>query len=407
MPHDLEVTEVSFSTFPQPIRKKESRWHEWRRDHGLEPQIDYNDYREASLLTITTRGGLKGWQLGGSSNTAGIANQLLQGAIALDREACWQKLVGSGQLSDKEIGDVDCAIWDLLGRYFGQPVHKLLGGARERMPAYASTPFDWGTPDLYADHAEICLRNGYRAYKIHPYTHIDPRTWQPVPGYDLARRPKPGSPVVHGFPEADLEICEAVRARVGDQMELMLDPHGRYEGQPFETVCKVAERLGQLGFTWFEVPFNERRVEDYARLRERSPIPILAPEWSQGGPQIRAHWIMKGASDMTRTDVAHQGITGAMKTQHLAEAHRMRCEIHRGGWDNIHLVASVPESVTRFYERFVHDADDLRESRSPLVAEDAIPDPLDSTGQVSPPPGPGLGFTLIQSLIEEEFACAS
>ena len=283
-------------------------------------------------------------------------------------------------------------------------MHRLLGGARDRIPCYASTQFDVGTPDDYADQAEAAYKAGYRAYKIHPYTCINPSTWQPVDGYDV-KRGRRNMKMCHGFPEADLEICEAVRNRVGSQMELMLDPHGRYEGQSFETICRVADKLHELDFTWFEVPFDEARITDYARLRTYAQLPIVGPEWSQGGVATRAKWIEAGASDISRSDVHHQGITGARQCQELASAHGLRCEIHRGGWDNMQVVAAVPESVTRFYERFIIDPLNASESGCAFLFGEELPDALQDDGTVTPPMGSGLGFDT--SKIEECITCAA
>ena len=57
----------------------------------------------------------------------------------------------------------------------GLPVYKLLGGAREKVKAYASSFNNLGSPDEYAAHAAECQRQGYRAYKIHPYHYWNPR----------------------------------------------------------------------------------------------------------------------------------------------------------------------------------------------------------------------------------------
>ena len=42
-------------------------------------------------------------------------------------------------LSDRIVATVDMALWDLAGRNLNQPVYKLLGGYRDKVPAYAST----------------------------------------------------------------------------------------------------------------------------------------------------------------------------------------------------------------------------------------------------------------------------
>ena len=71
------------------------------------------------------------------------------------------------------------ALWDLAGREAGLPVAKLLGGARDRVKAYASTYPNIGSPEEYAQHALACRSQGYLAYKIHPHYFWDPATRRP------------------------------------------------------------------------------------------------------------------------------------------------------------------------------------------------------------------------------------
>jgi hypothetical protein len=75
---------------------------------------------------------------------------------------------------------IDLALWDLAGRLTGLPVHKLLGGARGKDKAYASSFNTLGMPDDYAAHALDCRGRGYRAYKIHPYHYWNPATREPA-----------------------------------------------------------------------------------------------------------------------------------------------------------------------------------------------------------------------------------
>ena len=98
------------------------------------------------------------------------------------REQIWHDLnhrqrINSDTITDRVIMSVDLALWDLAGRALNQPVYKLLGGYRDKVPAYASTmcgdDLEGGlaTPKDYARFAEWCMKRGYPAFKLH--------TWQP------------------------------------------------------------------------------------------------------------------------------------------------------------------------------------------------------------------------------------
>ena len=170
------------------------------------------------------------------------------------------------------------------------------------MKAYASSFNNLGMPDDYAAHATDCQRQGYHAYKIHPYYAWDPATRQPT-------LPKP-PPV-----DWDIEICRAVRGAVGDDMVLMFDPWGAYHG--YADALRVGHETERLDFSWYEHPMPEYRVEQYVKLADELSIPICSPEIAEGGDLHRADWILRRASDVSRIDVLRGGITGAMKMAHL------------------------------------------------------------------------------------------
>ena len=155
-----------------------------------------------------------GFLPGDQALIARFLGPLLAGNDPFDREMIWQQL-WAAKLPENVCSVIDLALWDLAGRVAGLPVHKLLGGTRQTVKAYASSFNNLGMPDDYAAHATDCQRQGYRAYKIHPYFAWDPATRQPT-------LPKP-PPV-----DWDIEICRAVRGAVGDDMVLMFDPWGAY-----------------------------------------------------------------------------------------------------------------------------------------------------------------------------------
>ena len=131
----VDVTAQPFTYRSQIARDSEGHSH---------PVPEY-DATEC-LVEISTDEGVSGYCFGG--HPAGAIRQvvkpMLVGEDPFYREKLWQRLKqaqrGSKEvLSDRLIGVVDQALWDLAGRALGQPVYKLLGGARDKVPAYAST----------------------------------------------------------------------------------------------------------------------------------------------------------------------------------------------------------------------------------------------------------------------------
>ncbi|WP_255731233.1 enolase C-terminal domain-like protein [Mycobacterium kiyosense] len=305
----------------------------------------------------------------------------MTGRDPLDRAEIWRQL-WAAKLPENVCSVIDLALWDLAGRASGLPVHKLLGGARDKVKAYASSFNNLGRPEDYAAHAAECQRQGYRAYKIHPYHYWNPATGQPA-------LPRPS------YVDWDIEACRAVRSAVGDAMVLMFDPWGTYHN--YADALRVGRELQRLGFYWYEHPMPETRVESYVRLAGELDIPICSPEIAAGGIETRADWILRGASDISRIDVLRGGITGVMKLAGMCEAVGMRCELHMSGFGNLQVLGATSEDVCEYYERGLLGPG-ARYEAPPYL--EAACDPLDSAGFVAVPATPGLGYQIRWDYIE-------
>jgi len=349
-----------------------------------------------TLTVIRTDEGVEGYYLGGAGHgdqdglepqdraalRGGMKAKIL-GQDPFDRERIWHWMWVSNT-KENLLSVIDMALWDLQARHFGVPVHKLLGGCRDRVKAYASTYPNMGGPEVYADHAAACKKRGYLHYKIHPYYFWDPATGEPDPG-----RPS--------HIDWDIECCRAVRAAVGDDMVLSFDPWGTY--RTYEEAVKVGRELEKLDFYWYEHPMNEYRVSAYEKLCAELDIPILSPEIAAGSIYTRADWIRRGASDMSRIDVLRGGITGVSKMAGICEAFGVKCEIHMSGHANLQILGATSEDVCEYYERGLL-APGVDEE-TPLPYLEAVCDPLDDDGYVTVPTEPGMGYRLIWDYIDQ------
>ena len=349
-----------------------------------------------TLTKIITDEGAEGYYLGGRGHgdqdglshddraaLRGRCRSMILGQDPFDREKFWHWMWVTN-LPENLISVVDMTLWDLQARMFGVPVHKLLGGCRDKVKAYGSTYPNMGSPQNYAAHALACKQEGYTHYKIHPYYFWDPVTRQPVPG-----RP---SHIEH-----DIEACQAVRAAVGDDMVLSFDPWGTY--RTYEEALRVGRELEKLNFYWYEHPMLEYRVAAYEKLTRELDIPILSPEIAAGGMYTRADWIRRGASDMSRIDVLRGGITGVKKMVSVCEAYGVRCEIHMSGFANLQILGATSEDTCQYYERGLLCPGDDYNTPQPYLEE--ICDPLDAEGYVTVPQEPGMGYKIVWDYIEE------
>lgn len=327
------------------------------------------------LLRLVTDQGLEGHAfLGSAMNPATTDGQglithlkpVLLGKNPLQREhlnqEIWKRQRSAGVRS---IGAVDVALWDLVGKAMGQPIHRLLGTYREAVPAYASSAV-LASPAAYAEEAVQFKENGWAAYKIHP-----PTRWK-----------------------EDIAVCEAVRNAVGDYT-IMLDSTWSYD---YPAAVRVGLAVQELGFHWYEDPLADQDIYNYVKLKQQLSIPILATEYPITGLDSYQPWIMLQATDYLRGDVAVKGgITTLVKTAHLAEAFRMNYEVHHGGNSlnnvaNLHVIASIRN--TEFFEVLLPDA-----AQKYGLEQDIV---VGRDGLVHVPNGPGLGAAIDFALIERK-----
>ena len=309
------------------------------------PPAQYGDRNPAAggselgLLELRTDQGIVGRAFLGASfrsarlDVEGLVRHLLpllHGENPLERERLFARLYGLRRAATlRAIGAVDVALWDILGQVAGLPLHAIMGTTRRKIAAYASSS-TLASEGAYPDQALMLKASGYRAYKIHP--------------------PKGGV-------ESAIRVCRAVRAAVGPEMVLMIDPAGAYR---LPDAVRLGRVLDELGFHWYEDPLGEDDLHNYPALRAKLDVPILATEYASGGFEIMAAWIERGATDYLRGDVAVKGgLTPCLKAAHLAEAFAMNFEVHHGGnsWNNVaqlHLIMAIRN--TEYFEVLLPEA---------------------------------------------------
>ncbi len=300
---------------------------------------------------------------------------LLVGKDATHREFFYNQAKTILRKQDKMgIGPIDIALWDLAGKLHNAPIYRLLGGHREKLPAYASTYFadnevgGLNSPEGYADFAQQCLEIGYKGFKIH--------SWGAGAGANIKR---------------EIDTVHAVGSRVGDKMALMLDPCCVYD--TFADTLAVGRACDEENFFWYEDPMRDGGVSLYAhkQLKKMIRTPLLQGEHIH---LVEAHTDMSiaEATDFWRADPEYDGgITGTMKVAHAAEGFGMDLELHIAGPAQRHCMAAMRNS--NFYEMgLVHPK--LSNIASPPVYSCGYSDQLDSIdaeGYVEVPKGPGLG----------------
>lgn len=349
--------------------------------------VDYNGFNSAyqqgarhrgigHIFTIETDAGVTGEYVGGSNayySQVAMVAQYLIGKNPLQRELIYNDVKRALRKHDRlGMGPLDIALWDIAGKLYDAPIYELLGGYRTSLPAYASTYHGdenggLSSPEAFADFAVRCRDRGYPAFKIHGWG--------------------------NGPIEREVATVLEVRKRVGERMDLMIDPACEYN--TFGEALKVGRACDEANFFWYEDPFKDGGISQFAhrKLRQLIRTPLLQGEHVRS-LEPHVDFIVAEATDFVRADPdMDAGITGAMKIAHAAEGFGLDVELHAPGPAQRHCMAAIRN--TNYYELgLVHP---LVGATKPPIYRDGYSDELDavdSRGHVSVPKGPGLGVEL-------------
>jgi L-alanine-DL-glutamate epimerase-like enolase superfamily enzyme len=277
---------------------------------------------------------------------------------------------------------VDIALWDLIGKACGQPLYKLWGGGREKVPAYASM-VQLSTPEERAGLAARLKAEGWQAIKLRLH---------------------------YATVEEDIAVVEQVRSAVGNGMTIMVDANQAQSSgnwQPgvrwdFRRALETARELQELGCFWLEEPLLRYAFRYLARLNEQVEMPIAGGENNRGLNEF-LQMLQEGVYDILQPEsMVSGGITELRKIGLLAEAFGKQVAPHHGGRGlgtiaHLHLVASWPHAP---YLELLHDPPIGMYQHGFSILQD--PPVVDSEGFVAVPQGPGLGVEIDPELIVEK-----
>jgi L-alanine-DL-glutamate epimerase-like enolase superfamily enzyme len=332
------------------------------------------------LFEVGTDGGLVGLS---------AAHGGLEAAVAIDRFVT-PHLLGqdptqverlAGTIRDAEILGpppycMEIPLWDLIGKTAGMPVHRLWGGGTDRVRAYCSTG-ELRPPGTRAEDVARLVEAGFTAVKLR-FHHDDPRD--------------------------DLAVAEAVRAKLGDGVELMVDANqagadpglGGHLVWDFRTALGVARELERLGAVWLEEPLPRHDLRGLARLRDRlDTLKLAGGEDNHGLAEFRL-LLERECFDILQPDAVKSETASAIR--HLgALAALSGVDVVPHTWGNgigmlvhLHLAAALTNCG---YLEFPHDPPSglTAAARDQVLAE---PVTVDEDGYVRVPERPGFGFVL-------------
>jgi L-alanine-DL-glutamate epimerase-like enolase superfamily enzyme len=267
---------------------------------------------------------------------------------------------------------VDMALWDLKGKKYGEPIHRLLGGKHHsRIRAYASILFG-KDGKATAEIGRRWTKAGYTAVKF---------GWEPM-GQDEA---------------LDRDLVRGAREGIGDAT-LLIDAGCVWDAR---TALRRAQTFADYKIEWLEEPLRQDDVAGYAWLRDRSPVPIAAGEGECGReafrPLIDAH-----ALDVYQVDLSRNGFTDAAYIRKRVEEIGARLCNHNytsplTGAASLHWLSTCAGAF--LYEDCVED--------SPLRHELTHEKIQAKDGWIEVPDGPGLGVTLNEDFVRDHLIAQS
>ncbi|MFC2048172.1 mandelate racemase/muconate lactonizing enzyme family protein [Chloroflexota bacterium] len=272
----------------------------------------------------------------------------------------WRKPVAKGDLFFA-ISDIDVAIWDIMGKTVGKPVWKILGGFRDKVPAYAAGG-NYVEGEGIKELVEECssyVSMGYKAFKM-----------------------KVGRVSL----KEDIERVKAVREAIGDGIDLMLDANTKFTAAEANRFIKTMEQFNPF---WFEEPVCPDDIRGYQEVRAATWVPIAAGEneFTRWGCR---ELIENRAIDIIQPDVGIAGgFTECRKIAAMADAHHIYVAPHGRPLIHVHLVAAVPNGLIVEITPSPH-YDELVGFRFEV-----------KDGYINVPQRPGLGIELDKKVIDK------
>jgi L-alanine-DL-glutamate epimerase-like enolase superfamily enzyme len=340
---------------------------------------------DALLIKISTDEGITGY--GEVCSASNVVREIIEAPIyetefcrglrdvlinqdPFDVEVLWDKMYCASLYHGRRgpaihaISGIDIALWDVIGKAVGKPVHKLLGGCyRDKVRAYASTIMPSELSKAKKVAAEL-KSAGYTAIKF---------------GYHLI----------------DPVFIEAVKQVVGDDILVMIDVGPRLD---IDSAIRYARECEKQGVYWLEEPLMPDNLEGYAQLADSVTHLKIAT-----GENESTRWAFRDLLDRGRPHIIQPDLTragGFSECKRIAAMARDKdvlCIPH--GWGtgvlvaaSLQFVASTPNSI--FLEFCSGTSPFIKDlvSRPSLKLED---------GYVRVPTGPGLGLEIDEKVIRK------
>lgn len=296
----------------------------------------------------------------------------LTGENPLAHERIWEKLYwllsprGQTGYAAHAIAALDVALWDLKGKQLGQPVWRLLGGARSKVPVYTTFGFGAYSRDELAAAAKWWHARGHRRLKM------------VVGHHGLQRRDEPRP--LDALIAEDARRVRAVREAIGMEADLHVDANCSLD--TFHA-ARLARSLEEFDLSFFEEPVKENDVSSLLELKKQTTIPLAAGQNEGLAWRFRDLMVSRAIDIVQPNVVIGGGFTQCLRIAGMASAFNLPMA-NGGAWahHNMHLHAGLANGgLVEYHYPAVTVCEAIY---GPLAA------PVD--GWLELPEAPGLGF---------------
>jgi D-galactarolactone cycloisomerase len=346
--------------------------------------------RGSCIVEIETDDGIVGWgECYGPSavSKAYIDTQFaprIIGRDPFDVEVIWEDLYnrikdyGGQGMASSALSGIDIALWDIIGKRCGQPVHKLMGGAhRTEVTSYATGLYFIDMDRLIeeaVDEARGYVDEGFAAIKMK---------------------------IGLGSMKLDIDRVAAVREAVGPGIRLMVDAN---HCLTVPQAIRYGRELERLDIEWFEEPISPEDIDGYVEVTRALDIAVA------GGENGFTRWgfrdlVMRKAMDIVQPDVcAAGGLSECRKIATLAIAHGVECVPHAWGSviglaATLHFLAALPDQPPSF--RPFPPLLEFEQCENPFRDHLGVEPIVQRRGQVRIPAGPGLGIEIDRKVLDK------
>lgn len=266
---------------------------------------------------------------------------------------------GTLGIANFAISAIDEAVWDIVGKASSQPVGKLLGACRDRIPVYAMVGGYYGNGESeFIKQCTDAAEEGFRAVKL-----------------------KVGRDSL----EDNIKRIKMIKKELGDDFRIMVDANCAFN--EIEAMRR-GRAYEELGIYWFEEPMQPYMRDSHKRLASSLDIPIAIGENYFTRHQFY-DVIKSGAVDIVQPDNRRAGgVTEWLDIAAISEVAGLKLASHGGGPANVNILCAIPNAIYM-------ESGSLKSESSMLITPLKMVD-----GGVLLPDAPGMGTEVREDYIK-------